>query len=126
MTNLQNLKFVEINGMRVYNMTLHDITYISTQGKFIFPGNKEACVRVSQDYVSVEHPLGLNTEKKAGEKTVTGLPDYKEGIFYLVSGLVRDQLPERKDLLAPSQNVEHQIKNDKGHTVAVTFIETNL
>ena len=59
----ENLKFVEINGMRVYNLTLHDITYISTQGEFIFPGNKEACVRVSQDYVSVEHPLGLNWQK---------------------------------------------------------------
>lgn len=68
----------------------------------------------------------MKLEKKTANKKVSGLPKQKEGVFYIVSGLIRNELPERTDLLAPSQNVENQIKNDAGHTIAVLAFETNL
>lgn len=34
---------------------------------------------------------------------VEGLPDYEDGIYYIVSRLVMDSCPNRKDLLAPNE-----------------------
>ena len=122
----ENLKSVSVNGVTVINMTMHDIVYKTETDTITFPGNANACVRVFQEYVPVGNPFGLRMEIKAGEKRVEGLPKFKEGTFYIVSGLVRAELPERKDLIAPTQNVEHQEKNEKGHTVSISYFETNL
>lgn len=42
------LKSVVLNGIKVVNMTMHDIVYTSGGQTIVFPGNKEACVRVTQ------------------------------------------------------------------------------
>jgi len=34
---------------------------------------------------------------------VTGLPEFEEGTYYVVSAMVRQALPHRKDLLSPGQ-----------------------
>lgn len=34
---------------------------------------------------------------------VTGLPEFEEGVYYVVSAMVRQALPHRKDLLSPGQ-----------------------
>lgn len=123
---MENLKSTTVNDNTIINLTMHDITYISGEEKIVFPGNRDACVRISQEYIPVENSFGLNLEKKSGNKTVTGLPEQEENTFYIVSGLIRNELPGRTDLLAPSQNIKNQIKNDAGHTVAVLAFETNL
>lgn len=123
---MEELKSITINGVKYVNLTMHDITYMSGEQQIVFQGNRDACVRVSQEYIPVENSFGLNLEKKGGNKTVTGLPEQEENIFYIVSGLIRNELPGRTDLLAPSQNIKNQIKNDLGHTVAVLAFETNL
>lgn len=120
------LKSVKLSNLTIINLTMHDIVYRANEQEIIFPGNKDACVRIEQDYISVDNPFGLNLERKSANKVVTGLPEQKEGVFYIVSGLIRNELPGRTDLLAPSQNVAHQIKNELGHTVAVLAFETNL
>lgn len=122
----ENLKSITVNDNTIINLTMHDITYISGEEKIVFPGNKDAVVRIEQDYVPVGNPFGLKLEKKTANKKVSGLPNQKEGVFYIVSGLIRNELPGRTDLLAPSQNVKNQIKNDAGHTIAVLAFETNL
>lgn len=40
-----------------------------------------------------------------------GLPEYKEGTFYIVSQLVKTALPERQDLLVPAEVVRDQQGN---------------
>ncbi len=35
--------------------------------------------------------------------------------------LVRKQLPHRVDLLSPTTNEEHIIKNELGHTISVSY-----
>lgn len=120
------LKSVVLNGIKVVNMTMHDIVYTSGGQTIVFPGNKEACVRVTQEYIPIGNLFGVNMEIKAGEKHVEGLPKQQNNVYYIVSGLVRAELPERKDLLAPTQNIKHQTKNEKGHTVAISHFETNL
>jgi hypothetical protein len=42
-----------------------------------------------------------------------GLPVYQDGVFYIVSQLVKDALPERGDLLVPAEIV----RNKRGHII---------
>ena len=87
MCNLENLKSVVVNGVRVYNMTLHDIKFDNGETSVIFPGNKNVSVRVIQDYAEVKNQF-LPCETKQGEKKVIGLPNAQEGIAFIVSGVV--------------------------------------
>lgn len=43
-----------------------------------------------------------------------GLSDYKEGTFYIVSQLVKNALPQRKDLLVPTNVVRNKAGNIVG------------
>ena len=42
-----------------------------------------------------------------------GLPDFKDGVFYVVSQLVKSALPNRKDLLVPAEVV----RDEKGQII---------
>ena len=42
--------------------------------------------------------------------TPEGLPEYAEGVYYIVSQLVKSALPDRNDLLVPAE----LIRDDKG------------
>ncbi len=44
---------------------------------------------------------------------VEGLPDSQEDVFYIVSQLVKDRLPDRTDLLVPADIV----RNEKGQII---------
>ena len=50
---------------------------------------------------------------------VTGdnLPEPKEGVFYIVSAMVKALRPDRKDLLAPNTGAAK--RNEKGHIISV-------
>lgn len=52
---------------------------------------------------------------------ITGLPEYVEGVFYVVSAMVRQALPERKDLLSPGQ----LIRNEEGQPVGCLGLVRN-
>lgn len=54
------------------------------------------------------------------------LKKYEEHVYYIVSTLVRKQLPNRKDLLSPTTNEVHIIKDEKGHTISVSHFEMNV
>lgn len=61
-----------------------------------------------------------------GEPFVENLPEYEEHVYYIVSTLVRKQLPKRKDLLSPTTNEVHITKDEKGHTISVSHFEMNV
>lgn len=48
---MEELKSITVNDNTIINLTMHDITYISGEEKIVFPGNKDAVVRIEQDYV---------------------------------------------------------------------------
>ena len=52
---------------------------------------------------------------------VVGLPEEQDGVLYIVSGLVRAALPDRKDLASPAKLV----RNDKGEIVGCEALEIN-
>lgn len=99
------------NGINIFNLTPHDIIFDDGVNRITYPGNKIS-VRIEQEY---------------GNKKVIGLPEEeKYGTFYIVSSMVRKELPERKDLISPTTNVAHQERNEKGWTLSVSHFQTNI
>ena len=113
------------NGVDIYNLTPHDIVLDNGIERITFPKN-DINVRVQEGYVDVENDYGLPFEKEDGNKIVTGLPEEEGKVLYLVSTMVRKELPNRKDLISPTTNVAHQERNEKGWTLSVSHFQTNL
>ena len=113
------------NGIDIYNLTPHDIVLDNGIERITFPKNN-INVRVQEGYIDVENDYGLPFEKEVGNKVVTGLPKEEGKVLYIVSTMVRKELPNRKDLISPTTNVAHQERNEKGWTLSVSHFQTNL
>jgi hypothetical protein len=50
---------------------------------------------------------------------VTGLPDQRPGVFYIVSAFVRKALPYRRDLLSLDTGIQSAVRNDDGVIIGV-------
>lgn len=113
------------NGIDIYNLTPHDIVLDNGIERITFPKN-DINVRIQEGYVDVKNDYGLPFEKEDGNKIVTGLPEEEGKVLYIVSTMVRKELPNRKDLISPTTNVAHQERNEKGWTLSVSHFQTNL
>lgn len=114
------------NGVDIFNLTPHDIVLDNGVDRITYPKN-DINVRIQEGYQDVENDYGLPFEKEDGNKIIIGLPEEEQSnVFYIVSTMVRQQLPERKDLISPTTNVAHQERNEKGWTLSVSHFQTNL
>ena len=114
------------NGVDIFNLTPHDIVLDNGVERIVYPKN-DISVRIKEGYQDVENDYGLPFEKEDGNKVITGLPEEQQSnIFYIVSTMVRQQLPERKDLISPTTNIAHQERNEKGWTLSISHFQTNL
>jgi len=98
----------------VINKTPHAVNIVSNDGEIIKTYEKgDNLIRLAVKTVA-DKPLGDGTPTS---RTVfgkpEGLPDFKEGTYYIVSQLVKNALPERKDLLVPAEVV----RDDAGNIV---------
>ena len=96
----------------IQNRTPHNVTIIGANGQEVVTFNPiEPAIRVSTKTEVVDSMAGCIpiTETQFGE--VENLPEYKEGIFYIVSQIVKNACPDRKDLLVPNETV----RDEKGH-----------
>lgn len=82
----------------------------------------EEVARVSCEYVKVDKKVeGVDLYRTVfGE--VTGLPAYEEGVYLLVSAMVREALPLRKDLVSPGQ----LLRNDEGNVIGCLGLVGNF
>jgi hypothetical protein hcinC1_00210 len=77
-------------------------------------------IRVSCESRKVDVVEGIDIyENIYGE--VTGLPEFKEGVYYVVSAMVRQALPHRRDLLSPGQ----LIRNEQGQPIGCLGLVRN-
>ena len=77
-------------------------------------------IRVSYESRKVGVIEGIDIYKNVyGE--VTGLPEFKKGVYYVVSAMVRQALPGRKDLLSPGQ----LIRNEAGQPIGCLGLVRN-
>lgn len=93
------------------NRTEHKVTIFNTIGANIpdkvLEQYKGEPIRVSCESRKVGTIEGVDIyENVYGE--VTGLPEFKEGVYYVVSAMVRQALPHRKDLLSPGQLIRSE------------------
>ena len=106
------------------NRTEHEVTIFNTIGvntpDMVLEQYTGEPIRVSCESRKVDTVEGIDIyENIYGE--VTGLPEFKEGVYYVVSAMVRQALPERKDLLSPGQ----LIRNEAGQPIGCLGLVRN-
>lgn len=89
------------------NLTPHEVKIFKLNGTApdldVVIEAGESIARVLCEYVKVDKKVeGVDLYRPVfGE--VTGLPEYSEGVYLLVSAMVREALPLRHDLVSPGQ-----------------------
>lgn len=108
------------------NLTPHEVCIYKLNGvtpdlDLVIEAGEEVA-RVSCEYMKVDKTVeGVNLYRPVfGE--VTGLPDYEEGVYLLVSTMVREALPLRSDLVSPGQ----LLRNDKGEVIGCLGLVGNF
>ena len=78
--------------------------------------------RVSCEYIKVDKKVdGIDLYRPVfGE--VTGLPEYEEGVYLLVSAMVREALPLRSDLVSLGQ----LLRDDNGNVIGCLGLVGNF
>jgi len=99
------------------NLTPHAVNILDTEGKNIVTLDKPIqgteLPRVStQKELRFEHEGVPVSSSEFGD--VDNLPDQEEGVYLVVSGMVRAALPDRKDLLSPGDLVRGADGNPVG------------
>lgn len=122
--------------IKLVNLTPHPINFMN--GLVLFPEKdpvrlEEKIVKRIEGFQTLEdpetwYPEGYPTHEKHTIDTVPiiqkrwgsgNLPVPRKGVRYIVSALVANAYPERKDLLCPST-----IKDCDGNTVCVALIQS--
>lgn len=106
--------------MKFINLTPHAIKL--NDGTIFEPSGVVA--RVTADLQEVESLGGFQVYRQTfGE--VTGLPEEKFGIVYIVSAMVL-AASDRNDLIAPATGHKDVVRNEAGHIVSVPGFVTKL
>ena len=94
------------------NMTPHSVIILDDKDNVIkeIPASGKL-IRLASETITFGYLDGIKLSKTIfGEPT--GLPEYQEGTFYIVSQLVKSALPQRTDLLVPAE-----VARDKGGNI---------
>ena len=95
------------------NMTPHPVVIVDEAGNVLetYPasGSLIRLAAVTKRIGKINNtPISLTSFGK-----VEGLPDEEEGVFYIVSQLVKSALPERNDLYVPAE----VLRDEKGQII---------
>lgn len=108
-----------LNGMEVINLTPHTVNVVWNGGDvFEFPSEGEA--RCSQKTTEAGF-IGIIPITSTTFGEVEGLPEEKEGVYYIVSRLVMQACPDRRDLLVPNEI----IRDELGHIIGCHSLANN-
>ena len=97
----------------IVNMTPHAINIVNENGivvKVIEAIGNQIRLKATTEQIKELEGIKISTTV-FGEPE--GLPEYKEGVYYIVSQLVKSALPNRSDLLVPAE----MVRDDKGNIV---------
>ena len=94
----------------IINKTPHPVTLVGEENTVIrtFPAcPREELIRLKANTVPDEPIDGVATSRTVfGE--ATGLPEFQEGVCYIVSQMVKNALAGRSDLLVPAEVVRDE------------------
>lgn len=99
--------------MKIINLTPHEVTIVNGDNKLIYdPSGVIARVTAKTVYTGeVINSFIPVSKTEYGE--VENLPEYEEGTVYIVSSLVAQRVPDRKDVFIPNES----IRDEKGRIV---------
>ncbi len=93
---------------KIINKTPHDVVILDINGKEIKRFRPEGSnLRLNAEVRRVG-TVGKIPITKSKWKEVQGLPVYEEGVYYIVSQLIKAFLPHRKDLFIPAEIVRDE------------------
>ncbi len=105
-----------MNDIMFINLTPHEIKLVQGDKVTVYPPSGKIA-RVSQTRKDTNYPFIKAV--KFGE--VQDLPEFQEGVFLLVSSMVREAQKDRPDLLSPGE----LIRDDKGAVVGCKNFDQN-
>ena len=91
--------------MTLKNLTPHPITVCDSEGKTLKTFASDGLVRLKASTVSAGFDVDGVPVTKTEFGLPEGLPEPQEGVFLIVSQLVKSALPGRTDLLVPAEVV---------------------
>ena len=108
---MESDKTLSVLTMKIINMTPHGVTIVDSAGAVVkeIPASGNT-IRLSTSIEMIGHIDGIFVSKTIFGDPV-GLPSVKDGVYYIVSQLVKSALPDRKDLLVPAQVVRDKDGN---------------
>ena len=108
---------------KIINKTPHAVYILNSSDHSIlrvFP-KSNGMIRVNEIVEDVGEidgiPISVTTWGETSE-----IPEYTEGTYYIVSQLVKNALPKRKDLLVP----KGAVRDDKGNVIGCTRLDMGV
>lgn len=111
----------------IKNLTPHAIVYIITADECIKIPASGTVARVSTNTqntvkLNIDNPSKFAIQlQKTSYGNVQYLPEQEDSVYLIVSAMVRQALPERKDLLSPAG----LLRNGDGEIIGCTAFDTN-
>ncbi len=101
----QGLDLLFSKEVEIINLTPHTVNIYTEdlQESAIYPSQGIVRVSTKSKFIGILNGYTPLYQTEYGK--VEGLPEEKEGVCYIVSMLVKQAMPHRKDLLSPSQPV---------------------
>ena len=97
---------------KIINMTPHQVVVVAKEGEVVKTFPSEGTIRLSMKTVEVGEIGGIRlTKTEYGEPE--GLPEDADGVYYIVSAMVKAACPDRHDLLVPAE----QVRNTAGQII---------
>ena len=107
------------NVEKIINKTPHAVYILNEDGTVlrVFP-KSNGMIRVKENVTNMPNIDGIPICSTRWSKTVD-VPKYVEGIYYIVSQLVKNAMPKRKDFLTP----KGAVRDDKGNVIGCTHLD---
>lgn len=104
---------------KIINKTPHAVYLLNADGSIlrVFP-KSNGMIRVNEIVEDIGEIDGIPISSTNWGET-NEVPEYIEGTYYIVSQLVKNALPERKDLLVP----KGAVRDDKGNVIGCTRLD---
>lgn len=107
------------NVKKIINKTPHAVYLLNKDGTVlrVFP-KSNGMIRVKETVTDLNDIDGIPICSTKWSKTID-VPDYVEGIYYIVSQLVKNAMPRRKDFLTP----KGAVRDDEGNVIGCTRLD---
>lgn len=97
---------------KIINKTPHEVKVVNEEGETLKVFPSDGTIRLSMKTVEVGEVGGIRlTKTQYGEPE--GLPEEVDGVYYIVSAMIKAACPDRKDLLVPAE----QVRDEAGRIV---------